>query len=99
MNLSDVLILAALAASLLLVFQIKQRVVPLVAAAASGVEALFAFHILKFSVKGLNLGLVLGGVLVVTGALLWMRTSVKTHVTAATVIALVGAIQVLTAII
>jgi len=99
MNPPNVLIIAALASSLLLVFQLKQRLFPIVAAVASGVEAVLAFHILKFSLKGINLGLVLGGVLAVVGALIWAKASGKTHVTAATIIALVGAIQVFTALV
>src|SRR5215468_10811471 len=98
MSLPNLLIVAALAASLLLVFQLKQRAVPLVAAVASGVEAVLAFHLLKFGFKGINLGLVLGGALAVAGALIWAKASGKVHVTAATVIALVGAIQVFTAL-
>src|SRR4051794_40323558 len=98
MNLPNVLILAALASSLLLVFQLKQRLFPIVAAVASGVEAVLAFHLLKFGVKGINLGLVLGGVLAVAGVLIWAKATAKTHVTAATIIALVGAIQVITAL-
>jgi hypothetical protein len=99
MNLPNVLIVAALASSLLLVFQLKQRLIPIVAAVASGLEAVLAFHILKFSLKGINLGLVLGGVLAVAGALIWAtKATGKPHVTAATIIALVGAIQVFTAL-
>jgi hypothetical protein len=94
MNHSHVLVIAALIASLLLVFQLKQRLVAGVAAVAAALEALFAFHIIHFGVHGINLGLVLAAVIAVCGGLLWLKTSGKTHTTAATVLTLVGLIQV-----
>jgi hypothetical protein len=97
MNVGTALILAAVAGSIVLLMQLKARLFPIVALAASGLEALLAFRVLKLSV-GFNLGLVLGAVLVVTGAVIWAKTSGKTPVTAATTVALVGAVQVLGAL-
>jgi len=94
MNHSHVLVIAALVSSLLLLFQLKKRLVAAVAAVAAGLEALFAFHIVHFGVRGINLGLVLAAVLVVCGGLLWIKAGGKTHTTAATVLTLVGLIQV-----
>jgi hypothetical protein len=94
MNHSHVLVIAALIASLLLLVQLKKRLVAGIAAIAAGLEALFAFHIVHFGVRGINLNLVLAAVIVVCGGLLWMKTGGKTHTTAATVLTLVGLIQV-----
>jgi hypothetical protein len=99
MNLTSALAIAALAASLLLLFQLKQRVFPIVAAVASGIEALLAFRVFHFGIRGLNLWLILGAALIVAGAIVWTKTAGKTHVTAATVVTLVGAVQVFTVLV
>jgi hypothetical protein len=75
---------------------VRPRLFPIIAVAASGIEALLALHVVRFGVRGLNLSLLLGAALAVAGALIWNRTGGKTHVTAATVLMLVGAVQVLT---
>ena len=96
MHLATALAIAAFASSLLLLIQLKARLFPIIAAIVSGIELLLAFHILHFSLRGLNLMLVFGAALLVAGAIIWARTGGKTHITAATVIALVGAIQIAT---
>lgn len=82
-----------------MVFQLKSKLVAIIAAVAAGLEALFAFHIVHFGVRGINLALVLGAALAICGALLWAKTGGKTHTTAATVVTLVGAIQVFSALV
>ena len=99
MNLSHVLVIAALVASLLLVFQLKQRLFPGIAVAVSVIETMLSFRVVHFSVSGIPLMLVLGALLGVAGAVVWARTGGKTHTTAATVVTLVGAIQVFSALV
>jgi hypothetical protein len=98
MNTAAVLVVAALAASIVLVMQIRARLFPVIALAASGIEGLLVFRVLRFSLGSINLMLVLGAALVVAGVAIWMKTSGKTPVTAATTVAIVGAVQVLGAL-
>jgi len=95
---AQVLVLVALAASVLLLMQIKARLFPLIALVASGLETLLSFGIVKFGMGGLNVFLVLGAALVVAGVAIWLKTSSKQPVTAATAVALVGALQVIWAV-
>ncbi len=93
MNVGTLMVLVALAASLVLVTQASARLFPIIALVASGLEALIAFKIVSFSVHGVNVGLILGLALVVAGGVSWAQTDSKTPVTAATAVALIGAIQ------
>jgi len=99
MNPASALVIVALAASLLLLIQHKRRLFPFIATIASGIEALLAFHLIRLSVRGLNLWLILAAALVIAGAIIWTRAAGKTHVTAATVVTLVGAVQILSALV
>lgn len=93
MTVATVMVLAAVAASLVLVTQASARLFPIIALVASSLEALLVFKVVTFSVSGVNLGLVLAVALLVAGGVSWVQTESKTPVTAATVVALVGAIQ------
>lgn len=99
MSLPTILAVAALACAILLVVQLKVRLWPVVAAVVSGLEVLLAFGIIHLSVSGFPLGVVLGVALAVAGVLVWLKVQGKTHVSAATVIALVGAFQTLTGVV
>ena len=94
MNLATLLVLTALVASLVLVAQSAARLFPFIALAASGLEALLTFRVISVSVSGIDIGFVLALCLLVAGAVSWMRTTGKSTVTAATAVALVGAVQV-----
>ncbi len=98
MTVSTVLALAAAAASLLLLMQARQRAFPTVALVASGVQVLLYFRILSISVSGASLSVVLGTALAVAGVVSWTQLEQKLPVTAAAVIATVGAVQVLAAL-
>lgn len=87
------LIVPALAASLFMLMRMSARLLPALAAAASGVEVLLALRLVSFGGQATVAGL-LGATLAVVGGLLHTRVSGKPLVTAATVIALIGAIQV-----
>jgi hypothetical protein len=98
LNLPTMFAVAALACAILLVVQLKFRMWPAVAAVVSGLELLLAFGIIHFSVAGFPLGTILGVALAVAGVLVWLKVQGKMHVSAATVIALVGTFQTLTAV-
>lgn len=91
-SLSTVLAVAALAASVVLLVQSQSRAWAIAAAVASGIMVAAAFGLLTFSIAGVSLSVVLGGVLVVAGAFLYGKESRKLRVACSTVVAVVGAI-------
>lgn len=93
MSVATLMALAALAASLVLVTQATARLFPIVALVASGLEVLLAFRVVSFSVSGINVLLVLAAALLVGGGVSWVQTESKTPVSAATVVVVIGAIQ------
>jgi hypothetical protein len=95
MTIDKLMVLVALAASLVLVTQASARLFPLIAAVAAAVETLLVFHIINFSV---NVLLILAVALLVGGGVSWVQTDSKNPVTAATVVALIGAIQLAAAL-
>jgi hypothetical protein len=95
MHLSAIPPMVAVAASLLLVLQVRPRLFPAVALIASGVETLRAFGALHLRVPVVGAQTVLGLVILAAGVLSWVRATKKAPVTAATVLAFVGLGQVL----
>lgn len=98
MSLSLALAALALAASLFLLFQFNDRLLPGIAVVVSAVELLMRLGILRLDLRGLSLALVLGAALCVVGAVMYFRVNGKTAVTAATAVLLVGAVQLLGAL-
>jgi len=94
MTFSTILILIALISAVLLAFDSGTRLPPALAIAATVLELLARFGVLKPTVGGIDWFVVLGGALVVVGALVWLRVSTKLTVTAATLLVAVGALQV-----
>jgi hypothetical protein len=92
---AHVLVFIALAASVLLFFRAGSRLWPLVALIASGLEATLALGVLSLNVKGVPLPLILGGALAAGGLLTWLGSDEKLVTTAATVVTVIGAAQVL----
>lgn len=98
MTIDKLMVLLAVAASLVLVTQASARLFPVIAAVASALEALLIFRIISFSVSGVNVLLILAIGLLVGGGVSWVQTESKTPVTAATAVALIGAIQLAAAL-
>jgi hypothetical protein len=96
MHLSTVLVFAALIASVLAFAFASQRVVAAVAVAVCALQAILRLGLIKLSIAHFPLGIVLGVTLAVTGLVLWFGASRKALVSAATIVALVGAVQVFT---
>jgi len=90
-----VLAVCALIAAVILVLQGGERLIPLIALVACALEALIAFGALRLSSPKVRIDMILPAVLVITGAIAWARSAGKPAITAATVIALVGVIQLL----
>jgi hypothetical protein len=95
MTVHTALAVAALAAAIVLFLAHASRALVAVALVASGAEVLMAFGVLVLHLAAsVPLQLVLGALIAVPGLLLWLRVSTKTAVSAATVLTLVGALQV-----
>jgi hypothetical protein len=95
---AEALIVTALCASLLLALGRAERLFSIVALVVSGIEALIVFDVVTFKVRPFRLDIVFPAALVVAGAICWSRLSTKGQVTAATIVTLVGSIQLLTAL-
>jgi len=89
------LVLCTLVASVILVLHGGERLIPMIALLACAIEALTVFHVIQLSSPRIRIDVILAAVLVVTGGIAWARSSAKSAVTAATVIALVGLTQLL----
>lgn len=95
MTLHTALAVAALIASIVLFLNHASRGLALLAVVASGLEVLMAFGYLVLHVSSpVPLQLLLGALIAIPAFLIWLRVNAKTAVSAATVLALVGALQV-----
>lgn len=98
MSLATILSISALVGAVILVMQNAWRLVAFLAIAVAGVEVLMAFKVLSLNLRGLPIPLILGASLAVLGVLLVTKVTRRVAVAAATVVAFVGVIQVLTAL-
>ena len=95
MGMAPAFAIAALVGSIMLL-QLSTRVYAVFAVVVSGLEVAMAFGVVSLHVRGVSL--LLGGALAVLGILMFMKAAAKTQVAAATVVTLVGALQVLQAL-
>lgn len=84
----------AVACSIVLLLQHKARLFPIIALAASALELLMSMGFIHLSVGSLPIVLILGVALAVAGVAVYLKTSSKPIVSSATVITLIGALQV-----
>jgi hypothetical protein len=98
MTVHTALAIAALAGSIALVLGSATRALAVVALVASALEVAMALGLIRVSVAGIPLSLVLGLALAVPGVMAWLRASAKSAVSAATVVAFVGILQVVLAL-
>ena len=73
----------------------ESRAVAMLAVIASGIEVAVALDLIRLSVAGVRLPIVLGAILAVAGIVLLSKVTRKVSIIAATVVALVGSLQVL----
>ncbi|TMQ03251.1 MAG: hypothetical protein E6J90_08760 [Deltaproteobacteria bacterium] len=92
------LVVCALIASVILVLQGGERLIPLIALVACAIEALIEFHVIRLSSPKIRIDAILPAVICVTGGIAWARSTTKAAITAATVVALAGLIQLLFAL-
>ena len=98
MSLYNLLTILALIGSLILVFQFRPVAAPIVALFCSGLEVLLAFHVVHISVAHVPLGIVFACGLILAGAYTHWRASSKLMVSCATVVTVVGAVQLFSAL-
>ena len=98
MSFHHALVVSALVASIVLIFHRDDRLFPVLALVASGLEALMVFGVLSLSSGKLRIDVILPALLVVAGGICWAKEEGKVCVTAATVATLVGALQLLFAL-
>lgn len=88
-----VMVLTLVIAAVILVIQSGDRLFPLIALVAAGIEAAMVFHIISISSEKFRIDVILPAVLVVAGGICWARHTSKPTVTASTIVALLGALQ------
>ena len=84
---------AGLAAALVLLAASQSRGIALVAVLAAGLEVLMHLQVLQLHLAHIPLGLVLALGLAVPSLVVWFRSSSKVAVSAASIAAFVGAVQ------
>ena len=92
------LIVAALAGSIFLLLHRGERLFPMVAVIASGVEALIVFGILTLSLTRFRIDVILPAALSIAAGICWARSSTKSTTAASTVVLMVGLMQLLLAL-
>jgi hypothetical protein len=98
MSTTTITIVAAFASSLFVLFQTPNKLFPGMAAIASGVELLLVMGIMSLSLTKFRVDVILPALLVVSGIACWGKSSTKGVITAATVIGVIGAMQLLLAL-
>lgn len=95
MSLFDILSVAALAASVVLLFDAGARLPAFAAALAASLQAGILFRLLQVRTGAFPLTLVLSFAILLAAGFAWTRAQAKPGVTAATAAVLAGAIQIL----
>jgi hypothetical protein len=92
-NLGTVLIGTALAAAIYLLLNRSDRMFPTIAVIAAGIELLLVMGVMSLSLAKFRVDVILPGLLVVSGVMCWSRSTEKGSITAATIVTLMGGIQ------
>ncbi len=93
----DTLILlpvAAVVASLLLLMAGQKRIFEIIALVASGAWLVLQLGLVAWPFKEVSHALVIGGTLLVTGVIVYLKVTNKREVTASTVVAILGGMLV-----
>ena len=94
-DLHTALVVVAFASAALLLAQSSERLFAGIAFIAAGIECLLVFKLMTLSLSSIRIDVILPALLVVGGGMAWYRTSGKSHVTASTLITVVGLLQLL----
>jgi hypothetical protein len=92
------LVVVAFISAIVLVMERGDKIFPIIAAVACGIEALMLFKVLELSSGKFRIDVILPALIAIAGGVSWARASAKSTATAATLVTTVGAIQLLSAI-
>ena len=92
------LVIIALVSAIILVLNRSDKLFPLMALLAAGIEALIAFEIISLSSGKFRIDVILPAALVLAMGVSWSKSSTKSTTTAASAGFLVGVIQLLFAL-
>ena len=81
-----------------LVMNRGDKVFPIVACVACALEALILFHWLELSSGKFRIDVILPALILIAGGVCWTRANDKAVTTASTLVTIIGAIQLLTAL-
>jgi hypothetical protein len=95
---STALVVVAFISAIVLVINRGDKMFPIVAAVACGLEALILFRVIELSSGKFRIDVILPAVILLAGGVTWTRASDKSQTTAATLVTVVGAIQLLSAL-
>jgi hypothetical protein len=95
-ELGTVLAVTALLSSLVLMK--TDRVFAFVALGAAGIQTLMAFGIMTLTLSKFRIDVILPALLLVAGAVCWTKVATKAAITGATVITLLGSLELLIAL-
>lgn len=97
-NLGTVLVITTFCASIYLLLNKSDRMSPTLAVIASGIQLLLAFGLMSLTLAKFRIDVILPAVLLVAGVVCWTKVSTKGTITAATIVTLMGATQLLGAL-
>jgi hypothetical protein len=97
-DLHTALVVVALGSSALLLAQSSERLFAGLAFLAAGIEALLVFKLMTLSLTNIRIDVILPALLIVGGGMAWYRMTGKAHVTASTLVTVVGLLQLLEAV-
>ena len=97
-NFATILIIATLVSSIYLLLQKSDRMFPTVATIASAVQLLLAMGLMSLSLAKFRVDVILPALLPLAGGIWWGKSSTKGTITAATVVTLIGSIELLLAL-
>jgi hypothetical protein len=95
-ELSTVLAVTALLSALVLMK--TDRLFALVALAAAGIQTLMAFGIMTLTLAKFRIDVILPALLLIAGGVCWSKVATKSAITAATIITLLGGLELLIAL-
>ena len=98
MHFHTALVVVAVVSAVLLLLQKSERVWPIVAVIAAGIEALLVFNLMSLSLAKFRIDVILPALLVLSGAICWHKASTKHTITASAFVTLIGTLQLLSAL-
>jgi hypothetical protein len=97
-SIETVLIIATLVSAIYLLLQKTDRMFPTIAVLAAGIQLLMSWGLMSLTLAKYRIDVILPALLVLSGAICWGKSSTKGTITAATLVTLIGTLQLLAAL-